>query len=261
MTLTEAQGFGRQRGHTEVYRGAEYEVDFVPKFRIEVLVDDGQVDDVVDAIVGSAATGKIGDGKVWVVPVDTVVRVRTGERGATRCRRRSALQAVGVAGARRGAPAAVLRALRVRPVRPGSGRGVTLAGHGGRGGRGRLGVPEVLGRAHAEVVGQPHPVGDARRHLELVIVSSPILSRCLRSARMELPWAATSTAPPVPRRRADRGRWPTPSRGRRADHVGQALGAGMSAGSRPGSAGRRTRRRGCPAPEAGVGCRSCAARA
>jgi nitrogen regulatory protein P-II 1 len=82
MTLTEAQGFGRQRGHTEVYRGAEYEVDFVPKLRLEVLVDDAQVDEVVDAIVSTAATGKIGDGKVWVVPVDTVVRVRTGERGS-----------------------------------------------------------------------------------------------------------------------------------------------------------------------------------
>ena len=68
MTLTEAQGFGRQRGHTEVYRGAEYEVDFVPKIRIEVLVDDAQVDEVVDAIVSTAATGKIGDGKVWVHP-------------------------------------------------------------------------------------------------------------------------------------------------------------------------------------------------
>jgi nitrogen regulatory protein P-II 1 len=82
MTLTEAQGFGRQRGHTEVYRGAEYEVDFVPKLRIEVLVDDAQATEVVDAIVRTAATGKIGDGKVWVLPVDTVVRVRTGERGA-----------------------------------------------------------------------------------------------------------------------------------------------------------------------------------
>ena len=82
MTLTEAQGFGRQRGHTEVYRGAEYEVDFVPKIRVEVLVDDAQVDEVVDAIVDAAATGKIGDGKVWVLPVDAVVRVRTGERGA-----------------------------------------------------------------------------------------------------------------------------------------------------------------------------------
>jgi nitrogen regulatory protein P-II 1 len=82
MTLTEAQGFGRQRGHTEVYRGAEYEVDFVPKIRLEVLIDDPQTEDVVDAIVRTAATGKIGDGKVWVVPVDTVVRVRTGERGS-----------------------------------------------------------------------------------------------------------------------------------------------------------------------------------
>ncbi|HEY1832308.1 MAG TPA: P-II family nitrogen regulator [Acidimicrobiales bacterium] len=82
MTLTEAQGFGRQRGHTEVYRGAEYEVDFVPKIRIEVLVDDRQTDEVVDAIVSSASTGKIGDGKVWVIPVESVVRVRTGERGA-----------------------------------------------------------------------------------------------------------------------------------------------------------------------------------
>ena len=82
MTLSEAQGFGRQRGHTEVYRGAEYEVDFVPKLRVEVLVDDSQVDDVVDGIVNTAATGKIGDGKVWVVPVEQVVRVRTGERGS-----------------------------------------------------------------------------------------------------------------------------------------------------------------------------------
>src|SRR5579864_4574011 len=81
MTITEAQGFGRQRGHTEVYRGAEYEVDFVPKIRVEVLIDDAEADAVVDAIVRSAATGKIGDGKVWVVPVDSVVRVRTGERG------------------------------------------------------------------------------------------------------------------------------------------------------------------------------------
>jgi nitrogen regulatory protein P-II 1 len=82
MTVAEAQGFGRQRGHTEVYRGAAYEVDFVPKIRIEVLVDDAQVTEVVDTIVSTAATGKIGDGKVWVLPVETVVRVRTGERGA-----------------------------------------------------------------------------------------------------------------------------------------------------------------------------------
>ena len=81
MTLTEAQGFGRQRGHTEVYRGAEYEVDFVPKIRVEVVVDDAQVDEVVNAIVSTAATGKIGDGKVWVIPVESIVRVRTGERG------------------------------------------------------------------------------------------------------------------------------------------------------------------------------------
>src|SRR5271167_1684522 len=71
MTLTESQGFGRQRGHTEVYRGAEYEVDFVPKIRVEVVVDDSQTDDVVNAIVQSAATGKIGDGKVWVIPVES----------------------------------------------------------------------------------------------------------------------------------------------------------------------------------------------
>jgi nitrogen regulatory protein P-II 1 len=81
MTVSEAQGFGRQRGHTEVYRGAEYEVDFVPKLKLEVLVDDAQADQVVDAIVATAQTGKIGDGKVWVVPVESVVRVRTNERG------------------------------------------------------------------------------------------------------------------------------------------------------------------------------------
>jgi len=81
MTITEAQGFGRQRGHTEVYRGAEYEVDFVPKIRMEVLIDDAEVDAVVDAIVDAASTGKIGDGKVWVIPVESAVRVRTGERG------------------------------------------------------------------------------------------------------------------------------------------------------------------------------------
>jgi nitrogen regulatory protein P-II 1 len=73
---------GRQRGHTEVYRGAEYTVDLVPKVRVEILVDDENADSVVDAVVGAAQTGRIGDGKVWVVPVDTVVRVRTGERGS-----------------------------------------------------------------------------------------------------------------------------------------------------------------------------------
>lgn len=81
MTVSEVQGYGRQKGHTEVYRGAEYSVDFVPKVRIEVVVDDSIVDKVVDSIVGSARTGKIGDGKVWVIPVETIVRVRTGERG------------------------------------------------------------------------------------------------------------------------------------------------------------------------------------
>jgi nitrogen regulatory protein P-II 1 len=82
LTVSEVQGFGRQRGHTEVYRGAEYEVDFVPKVRVEVLVDDAGADAVVDTIVEAARTGKIGDGKVWVTPVESVVRVRTGEAGA-----------------------------------------------------------------------------------------------------------------------------------------------------------------------------------
>ena len=82
MTVSEVSGFGRQRGHTEVYRGAEYVVDFVPKLRVEVLVEDADASDVVDVLVKSAQTGKIGDGKVWTTPVDDVVRVRTGERGA-----------------------------------------------------------------------------------------------------------------------------------------------------------------------------------
>ncbi|WP_199430323.1 P-II family nitrogen regulator [Qaidamihabitans albus] len=82
MTVSEVQGYGRQKGHTEVYRGAEYAVDFVAKLRVEVVTDDANVEKVIDAIVGSAHTGKIGDGKVWVTPVDTVIRVRTGERGA-----------------------------------------------------------------------------------------------------------------------------------------------------------------------------------
>jgi nitrogen regulatory protein P-II 1 len=81
MTVSEVQGYGRQKGHTEVYRGAEYSVDFVPKVRVEVVADDTQADKVVDAVVEAARTGKIGDGKVWVTPVDTVIRVRTGERG------------------------------------------------------------------------------------------------------------------------------------------------------------------------------------
>jgi nitrogen regulatory protein PII len=81
LTVSEVQGYGRQKGHTEVYRGAEYTVDFVPKVRIDVLVDGLEVDRVVDALVEAARTGKIGDGKVWVTTVDEVVRVRTGERG------------------------------------------------------------------------------------------------------------------------------------------------------------------------------------
>ncbi|WP_435130483.1 P-II family nitrogen regulator [Actinacidiphila sp. bgisy144] len=81
LTVTEASGYGRQRGHTEVYRGAEYRVDLVPKARIEVLVEDAAADEVIDTLVAAARTGKIGDGKVWAVPVVTAVRVRTGERG------------------------------------------------------------------------------------------------------------------------------------------------------------------------------------
>ena len=81
MTVSEASGFGRQRGHTEVYRGAEYTVDLVPKVRLEVLVDDKDAASVVDVIVKAASTGSIGDGKVWTTPVEQVVRVRTGEKG------------------------------------------------------------------------------------------------------------------------------------------------------------------------------------
>src|SRR3954469_5803054 len=82
MTLSEVQGHGRQGGHTEIYRGAEYQVDFVPKARIEVVVGDAMAEEVIDAIVGAARTGKIGDGKVWSIPVEEIVRVRTKERGS-----------------------------------------------------------------------------------------------------------------------------------------------------------------------------------
>ena len=82
MTVSEVRGFGRQRGHTEVYRGAEYTVDFVPKVRIEIVADDADAARIVDAIVTSARTDKIGDGKVWVTNVDDLVRIRTGEKGA-----------------------------------------------------------------------------------------------------------------------------------------------------------------------------------
>jgi nitrogen regulatory protein PII len=81
LTVSDARGFGRQRGHTEVYRGAEYQVDFVPKSRIEVMCDDDRVDGIVDAIVKSARTGKIGDGKVAILPLEEVIRIRTGEHG------------------------------------------------------------------------------------------------------------------------------------------------------------------------------------
>ncbi len=81
LTVSEVQGYGRQKGHTEVYRGAEYSVDFVAKVRIDLVVEDSVADKVIDVIVAAARTGKIGDGKVWSTPVDTIVRVRTGERG------------------------------------------------------------------------------------------------------------------------------------------------------------------------------------
>lgn len=81
MTVTETRGFGRQRGHTEVYRGAEYQVDFVPKVKIEVLCDDVQVGEVVDAVTNAARTGTIGDGKIYVTDAEEVIRIRTGERG------------------------------------------------------------------------------------------------------------------------------------------------------------------------------------
>ena len=82
MTVSETRGFGRQKGHTEIYRGAEYTVDFIPKVRIEVLADDAECDHIVDLIVSTANSGSIGDGKLWVTQVETVVRIRTGERGS-----------------------------------------------------------------------------------------------------------------------------------------------------------------------------------
>ena len=82
MTVTEARGFGRQGGHTETYRGAEYQIDFVPKIKIEIVCDSGDTDKVADAIARSAQTGKIGDGKIWLLPVDRAIRIRTGEEGS-----------------------------------------------------------------------------------------------------------------------------------------------------------------------------------
>jgi len=82
MTVTEVKGYGRQKGHTEIYRGAEYVVDFIPKIKLEIIVQDEQVDQVIDTILAVARTGKIGDGKIFVLPVERVVRVRTGETGS-----------------------------------------------------------------------------------------------------------------------------------------------------------------------------------
>jgi nitrogen regulatory protein P-II 1 len=81
LTVSESRGVGRQRGHTEVYRGAEYSTDFIPKIRVEILVDDADLERIVEVLTSTAGSGKIGDGKIWVVPVDDVVRVRTRERG------------------------------------------------------------------------------------------------------------------------------------------------------------------------------------
>ena len=81
LTITEVQGYGRQRGHTEVYRGAEYTIDFVPKVKLEVVCEDSEADTIAEKIMGAARTGKIGDGKVWVVPVEGIWRIRTGEAG------------------------------------------------------------------------------------------------------------------------------------------------------------------------------------
>jgi len=81
MTITEVRGFGRQKGHTELYRGAEYKIDFLPKIKIEIVVENGQADDAVEAIQNAARTGRIGDGKIFVSSIENVIRVRTGERG------------------------------------------------------------------------------------------------------------------------------------------------------------------------------------
>ncbi|RUM61212.1 MAG: P-II family nitrogen regulator [Persephonella sp.] len=82
MTVWEAKGFGRQKGHTELYRGAEYVIDFLPKVKIEVVVDDSMVEKTVDAIINAARTGRIGDGKIFIIPVEDAIRIRTGERGS-----------------------------------------------------------------------------------------------------------------------------------------------------------------------------------
>ena len=81
MTVSEVKGFGRQKGHTEIYRGAEYVVDFIPKVKVEIVAEAGQVERIIEAILASVKTGKVGDGKIFVMPVETVCRIRTGERG------------------------------------------------------------------------------------------------------------------------------------------------------------------------------------
>ena len=81
MTVTEVRGFGRQRGHTEIYRGTEYQLDFVPKVKVEIVIDEEMVDPVVECIMSAASTGKIGDGKIWITPVEEILRIRTAERG------------------------------------------------------------------------------------------------------------------------------------------------------------------------------------
>lgn len=81
LTVSEAHGYGRQKGHVEIYRGAEYNVDLIPKVRLEIVLDDIHVDNVVDAIVRTAGSGKVGDGKIWISPIDNVIRIRTGEQG------------------------------------------------------------------------------------------------------------------------------------------------------------------------------------
>jgi len=80
MTVAEVKGFGRQKGHTEIYRGAEYVVDFIPKVKVEIVIDESRVEEVIEAIIASVKTGKVGDGKIFVLPIDSICRIRTGER-------------------------------------------------------------------------------------------------------------------------------------------------------------------------------------
>ena len=232
MTLTEAQGFGRQRGHTEVYRGAEYEVEFVPKIRLEVVVDDAQVDEVANAIVDAAGTGKIGDGKVWILPVEELIRVRTGERGRTPCRapRTGAHRAP-----RNLSGEAPLPRQRSNPSEPPSGGGsereagprvglavacadpgsAGLATHGLGGRLGGARVAQESVRHDRQVVAQHVAVGDAGRDLE---VDDGRRRRCPPGACAG-PGGCCRGPPPAPRRPGrprpgGRARWRRPSRAR-----------------------------------------------